>query len=65
MKEYTGKTYMTIPEAVKVTGLSSYFLRNGLKAGTIPHIMSGPRYLVNIPLLLETLEAESRKKAGA
>ena len=33
--------FQKIPEACKTTGLSKYFLRNGCKDGTIPHVRSG------------------------
>lgn len=53
--------YMKIKEAVAATGLSAYFLRNGCKAGTIPHICSGTTYFINIPALLELLDKRSRE----
>lgn len=56
--------FMKIKDAVKATGLSAYFLRNGCKDGTIPHIMSGPAYLINVPALLEKLDAESRGRCA-
>lgn len=54
--------FLKIKDAVKATGLSAYFLRTGCKDGSIPHIMSGTTYLINIPALLEKLDAESRKE---
>lgn len=51
--------FQKIPEAARTTGLSQYFLRNGCKDGTVPHIKSGTVYLVNIPALLRKLDAES------
>lgn len=57
MSDYIGnKIYMTIKETNAVTGLSISFLRKGVKAGTIPHIMSGNVYMINVPKMLETLE---------
>lgn len=53
--------FMKIKDAVKATGLSAYYLRNGIKAGTIPHIVCGTVYLVNVPALLEKLDSESRR----
>lgn len=50
--------YQKIKEACKTTGLSQYFLRQGCKAGTIPHIKSGPTYYINVPALLKKLGAE-------
>lgn len=50
--------FMKIPEASKATGLSQYFLRIGCKDGSIPHIMCGNNYLINVPQFLKKLEAE-------
>ena len=49
------KTYYTLKEAVRETGLSQYFLRNGCKSGLVPHAKSGNRYYINVPLLLKKL----------
>ncbi len=51
--------FQKIPQACKTTGLSQYFLRNGCKNGTVPHIMSGTTYLVNVPALLKKLGVPS------
>ncbi len=61
----SSKTYYTLREAVKETGLSAYFLRNGCKAGTVPHAKSGNRYYINVPLLLERLNASESAGRGA
>ena len=50
--------FMKIPTASKVTGLSQYFLCRGCRDGSIPHIMSGTVYLVNVPALLRKLNAD-------
>ena len=50
--------WMKIPTASKVPGLSQYFLRRGCRDGSIPHIMSGTVYLVNVPALLRKLNAD-------
>lgn len=55
--------FQKIPDAVKTTGLSAYFLRQGVKAGTVPHVMSGGTYYVNIPALLRQLGADDGKEA--
>lgn len=52
------KPFQKIAEACKTTGLSMYFLRQGCKNGTIPHIKSGTVYLVNVPALLRQLGAD-------
>lgn len=51
--------FQKIPEASKTTGLSQYYLRNGCKDGSVPHIKSGTVYLVNVPALLRKLGVES------
>ncbi len=48
--------FQTIPNATKLTGLSQAYLRSGCKAGTVPHVMCGNVYLVNIPALLRKLD---------
>lgn len=50
-----GPPFQKIPDACKTTGLSMYYLRNGCKDGTVPHVMSGSTYMINIPALLEKL----------
>lgn len=52
------KPYMKIEEASETTGLSRYYLRNGCKDGSIPHIKAGKVYMVNVPALLDKLGAE-------
>ena len=51
--------FMKISDAVKVTGLSAYYLRNGCKDGTLPHIASGTTYYINVVALLKQLNAET------
>jgi len=55
------KKFLTISEAVKATGLSGYFLRTGVRAGTVPHIKNGNRYLINVSALLELLDKQSKE----
>lgn len=49
---------MKIREASAVTGLSQYYLRRGCRDGSIPHILSGTVYFVNVPSLLRKLDAD-------
>lgn len=62
MQETTNKQtaipFLKIGAASRVTGLSQYFLRQGCKDGTVPHIKSGTVYLVNVPKLLRQLGAD-------
>lgn len=51
--------FQSIKEAVKVTGLSEYYLRQNLKAGKIPHIRNGNKIYINMPRLLAELEKQT------
>ncbi len=59
MSEYvqpnSRKPFQTIAEACHTTGLAQSFLRNGCRSGVVPHIKSGNKYLINVPLLLRQL----------
>ena len=50
--------FMKIGAARRATGLPQYYLRQGCKNGSIPHIKSGTVYLVNVAKLLRQLDAE-------
>ena len=53
--------FVTVKQAVNHTGLSEHYIRQQLQAGKIPHIMAGKKYLINLPLFKEMLEAQSRE----
>ena len=55
--------FQPINAAAELTGLSRYYLLNGCKDGTIPHIRVGVDYRVNMKMLMNKLNAES-KDAG-
>lgn len=55
------RRFQTFADASRSTGLSQYFLRRGCKAGTIPHIKSGNKFLVNVPLLIEKMDRMSKE----
>ncbi len=50
----------SITGAAFLTGLSQSYIREGCKAGTIPHIRVGTDYRVNMPLFMEQLNRESK-----
>ena len=52
--------FQSIRETCNITGLSQLFIRNGCKNGTIPHIMIGADYRVNVPQFLEQLNQQSK-----
>lgn len=56
------KPFQKINEACKTTGLSMYFLRNGCKNNTIPHLKSGGTYYINTVALLRQLGADDGKE---
>lgn len=47
--------FVSIDEAARLTGLSRFYIRKGVRAGEIQHITSGTKYLVNLPALFEHL----------
>lgn len=51
--------FQKIDEACATTGLSKFFLRNGCKDGTVPHIKSGRTYYIDVPALLKKLGAST------
>lgn len=55
--------FQKITEACKNTGLSQYYLRQGCKNGTIPHIKSGGVYYINVPALMDELEKRRAVKS--
>lgn len=56
--------FQKIAETCKTTGLSQYFLRQGCKNGTVPHIKSGGVYYINVPALMETLGTKQKERLG-
>lgn len=46
-----GKRFLSIRDAATVTGLSQFYLRNGCRAGSVPCIRSGRKYLVDVQAL--------------
>ena len=54
---FDGPPFQKIPLAARSTGLSQFYLRQGIKAGTVPYVKSGNAFLVNVPKLLESLDA--------
>lgn len=47
--------FLKIKDAATATGLSQFYLRNGCKAGIVPHVLSGNTFYVNVPALLRQL----------
>lgn len=57
--------WQTVLGATRITGLSQGYIRERAKAGTIPVMMVGREYRVNVPLLLRQLEKEAVIKTKA
>ena len=55
----TTKRFLTIEETADQTGLSVYYLRNGIRSGWIPHIKCGCKNMINIARLIDILDAQS------
>lgn len=51
--------FVTIKDAAIETGLSQYSIRLGCRAGSVPHIKRGEKYLINMPLFRRQLDGES------
>ena len=62
---YSGKIFISAREAAKLTGVSYPAILKGCNDGSIPHIVSGNKFLINAPMLIEKLNEESRKVARA
>ena len=58
------KKHLSIAEAAEFAGVSKYFIKNGIRKGTIPYIKSGNRFLINIDEFLKTVNELSRKGAS-
>lgn len=59
--------FQTIEAASRLTGLSRDYLRKGVRAGKIPFIRAGGGncpYMINVPLLMRQLDAESESAKG-
>lgn len=62
MSKPESKTYMSIRDTARLTGLGESFIRNGVKKRTVPGFYvagEGSKFMVNVPLLLAILEKQS------
>lgn len=58
------RKFQTIRETAKLGILSEYNLRLRLAQGKLPGVYSGNRFLVNVPMLMQKLNAESEESYG-
>lgn len=61
--------FMKIKDACRATGLSTYYLRRGIRDGSIPHVTVGVppncKYYVNVPALMEQLGVPFQLESGS
>lgn len=57
--------FQSIKDACATTGLSQFYLRTGIKNGTIDYVRSGQKYLINVPSLLRKLNALPDKETAS
>ena len=50
---------LPVKETAKAFNVSEWWIRQGLKAGTIPHIRCGRRILINVPMLMAQMDEQS------
>ncbi len=55
------KMFMSIREMARFTGLGESYIRNEVKDGKVPYLMSGEKVLINVPMYLESLNARCTK----
>lgn len=53
--------FQTIRQTAKLGILSEHNLRFRLAQGRLPGVYTGNRFLVNVPMLIERLDAESEE----
>lgn len=55
------KTYYSIAETAKITGLSAYSIRQMVKAGKLPFLQTGMKYYINLDKTMELLNRASEQ----
>ena len=58
------KTYMTVGQTASETGLHEGMLRARLKRNKLPGFYAESRYYINVPMLMQMLDEESRLNAS-
>lgn len=52
--------YASLKDSARITGLAESFLRSLCKSGDAPHIMSGRKYMIDLPALYRRLDDMSK-----
>lgn len=55
------KRFLTVTETAEQTGLSAYFIRQGIRDGWIPFIRCGNKAMINYPKLISILDKASEE----
>lgn len=50
--DFAYSPFMTIAKTATYTGFSQFSIRNGCKDGSVPHVMEGTKYLVDVEAFL-------------
>ena len=58
---FSGVPFQDMKQTAKSLGLSYYYIRQLKRDGKLPGIYNGNIFLVNVPLLLESLNASSEE----
>lgn len=58
-EEEQAKRFLTVTETAQATGLSTYFIRQGIRDGWIPYIRCGAKAMINYPKLIAVLDCNS------
>lgn len=64
MSEMELKPFDTINALARVTGLSTFMLRQWVREGRLPYVRSGKKYLINTVKALKMLDEDSQKTAN-
>lgn len=51
---------MSIKSAARYLGVTDYFLRTGVKNGTVPFVRSGCKYYIAVDVLMESLRQQKQ-----
>ena len=62
--EYDKAPFQTVKETARITGISQYAIRQGIKDEAIPFLMRGKKYFINVPEYLKQLHEESMGVMG-
>jgi hypothetical protein len=52
--------YMGVDACSRAIGISTFFLRKGIREGTVPYIQSGRKLLIDVEALLAQLHESAR-----